>query len=169
MARVVKLEWNPGLPHDTDLASYRVNRGTSPGSYVNFTSGGCLFCPAPPVSPIVVERYCLNSLPPGQTLYFAVQAVDLVGNTSQYSNEVFKTFPAATNPLGNIDVVGFSANRVDGYDLIALGATFGASVIIDCASTNWYDANAEKADLNYDGRVDGLDLIILSANFGRSA
>lgn len=167
MAGAVKLEWNPGLPA-TNLASYQVSWGTSPGNYSSGQSASCIFCPAP-ISPSVVERHCMGSMPRGQTFYYVVQAINVLGLSSGYSNEVFGTFPAATNPLGNINETGFSANRVDGYDLVALGATFGASVITDCAAPTWFDANAEKADINYDGRVDGLDLIILSANFGRSA
>lgn len=166
MADVAKLEWNPGLPA-TDLTHYEVSWGTTPGTYSKSEKTNCLFCPAP-VSPDLVERHCLGSVPRGQTFYFAVQAANIAG-LSGYSNEVFKTMSPATNPLGNIEVTGFSANRIDGYDLIALGEKFGASVITNCASDSYYDVNAEKADINYDGRVDAADLVVLAANFGRSS
>lgn len=152
----------------TDLARYRLYWGTVSGTYTNsFDVPTCVACPAP-TNPIN-EVFCLGSFPRGQTLYLAVTAIDTSNNESAYSNEVFKTMPAATNPLGNIDTVSIgSANRVDGFDLIKLSAKFGKQVITSCLLADWYDAAAEISDLNYDGRVDGFDLIILSANFGKT-
>lgn len=60
--------------------------------------------------------------------------------------------------IGNIDNSGYSWNRVDGYDIIALKLAFGS----EPGDTNWNS----KADLNKDQLIDGSDLNILAINFG---
>lgn len=74
------LSWNLGP--EQDLAGYKIYVGTSSGSY-SF-----------PGSPFTVGRvttFTVNSLPKGQTFYFALSAYDSAGNNSPLSAEVTKS------------------------------------------------------------------------------
>lgn len=59
---------------------------------------------------------------------------------------------------GNIDNMGYSANRVDGYDLIKLSIAFGSKP----GDANWNPL----CDLDGSSKVDGSDLIVLGNHFG---
>lgn len=157
----------------TDLAGFRVYWKTALTDIYNLAQSQivaiCLSCPTPPPPPLKRESHCLN-LPRGKTYFFVTSGFDTSGNENGFSNEVFKTMPLISNPLGNIDTLSVgSINRVDGFDLIKMSSKFGVKVVIDCSpsAVNWKDSNAEISDLNDDGRADGFDLIILSANFGK--
>jgi len=74
------LSWNIGT--ENDLAGYKVYVGTRSGTY------------SYPGSPFTIGRittYTIDSLPLGQTYYFALSAYDKVGNTSALSAEVHKS------------------------------------------------------------------------------
>jgi hypothetical protein len=63
----------------TDLDGYKVYYGTSPGTY------------GTPLNVGNVTTYTIGNLSSGTTYYFAVTAIDISGNESDYSNEVSKT------------------------------------------------------------------------------
>jgi lysophospholipase L1-like esterase len=98
------------------------------------------------------------------TVALAVQASDTAvpPNTTQ---RVVATFDIAGGGGGggggdfDGDVDG--NGRVDGFDLLALAISFGAS-------SNQLRYN-ENADFDGDGVVDGVDLAVLSSNFGRAS
>jgi hypothetical protein len=73
------LTWNANT--ETDLAGYKVYRGTSPGTY------------GAPIATLQgnVTNYVATGLQLGMTYYFAVTAYDTAGNESVYSNEVSKS------------------------------------------------------------------------------
>ena len=81
------LLWDPpttnvdGTPL-TDLAGFRVYRGTEPGVYTEIVD-----IPSPEVT-----TYTFQGLPAG-IHYFAVTAYDQAGNESDFSNEVSKAIP----------------------------------------------------------------------------
>lgn len=76
----VTLTWQAN--REPDLAGYKIYVGTSSGSY-GYAG-----------SPFVTgdsTAYILNTLPKGQTYFFAISAYDLSGNESSLSSEVSKT------------------------------------------------------------------------------
>lgn len=175
-AGTAMLSWNPptqnmdGTPL-TDLAGYKIYWGTESGNYTNnINVSRCVGCSTPLGTEKEFE--CVAGFSPGVTYYFAATAYDTSGNESPFSNEVIKTMPAESVPLGNIDTTSTgSALRVDGYDLIILQKSFGTGTLgAACNDTDYliWIGEHEKADLNGDGKVDGVDLSILSGNFGRS-
>lgn len=173
-AATVSLSWDPpttnadGSPC-ADLAGYKIYWGTAGGIYTDvLTATNCVNCPAPSVG-FATEFECLLSYTQGVTYFFAVTAFDTFGNESDFSNEVFKTIPIASNPIGNIYTVEAStATRVDGLDLMLIGKCFGAGIngpsCTIAGQNKW--SNCGAADLNDDGKVDAIDLGILSGNFG---
>ncbi|WP_307795321.1 PKD domain-containing protein [Actinacidiphila acididurans] len=91
------LSWQaPASNGGVDITSYRVYRGTSPGSETLLTSGGCA---NPGVTPSCTDTGLTN----GQTYYYKVSAVNSLGEGAQ-SSETSVT-PAGTCPsnqlLGN--------------------------------------------------------------------
>jgi hypothetical protein len=70
----VTLAWDPNS--ESDLAGYKLYRGTTSGSY------------GVPVSVGKVTTYTDNTLEPGVTYYFALTAFDTEGFESGFSNEV---------------------------------------------------------------------------------
>jgi hypothetical protein len=102
----------------------------------------------------------LDGLPPG-TRYRYRLCVQTWGEPVCDVEVPFLTRPPVLADEGNIStVIPATAARVDGYDLIALGAAFGSSP----SDKNWNPL----ADLNGDELVDGRDLTILAVGFGRS-
>lgn len=76
----VTLTWQAN--REQDLAGYKIHVGTSSGSY-GYAG-----------SPFIIGNvtiYTLNTLPKGQTYFFAVSAYDTSGNESALSSEVSKT------------------------------------------------------------------------------
>ncbi|CAI4031827.1 hypothetical protein DNFV4_02248 [Nitrospira tepida] len=69
----VNLSWDANS--ESDLASYKVYYGTSPGNYTTNINVG------------KVTNYTVNGLATGRTYYFAVTALDNAGNESGFSNE----------------------------------------------------------------------------------
>jgi len=144
------LMWDPPTSNEdgsplTDLAGYKLYYGTSSGVYgTNLDIGNDI-------------TYKLSNLEDGISYYFAVTAYDTSDNESNFSNEVSKVMLGT--PLGNIDLTSsISANRVDGYDLIALEMAWGATQ----ASQNWNP----MADFDVNGIIDNTDMDILISNFG---
>jgi hypothetical protein len=144
------LSWDPPLTNEdgtplTDLMEYKLYYGTSSGVYgINLDIGNAI-------------TYKMSNLEDGIVYYFAVTAYDASGNESNFSNEVSKAMLGT--PLGNIDLTSsISANRVDGYDLIALEMAWGATQ----ASLNWNP----MADFHVNGIIDNTDMDILISNFG---
>ena len=144
------LMWDPPTSNEdgsplTDLAGYKLYYGTSSGVYgTNLDIGNDI-------------TYKLSNLEDGISYYFAVTAYDTSDNESNFSNEVSKAMLGT--PLGNIDLTSsISANRVDGYDLIALEMAWGATQ----ASQNWNP----MADFDVNGIIDNTDIDILINNFG---
>ncbi len=83
-AGTVQVSWNKNV--EPDIYGYNILYGTASGQYdttLSFTEGevcttdGC--------------AYQIDGLTEGTTYYFVVQAVDLAGQTSEYSDEVVKT------------------------------------------------------------------------------
>ncbi len=144
------LSWDPPVTNEdgtplTDLMGYKLYYGTSSGVYGT--------------NPDIVDgiTYKLSNLEDGIVYYFAVTAYDASGNESNFSNEVSKTMLGT--PSGNIDLTSpISANRVDGYDLIALEMAWEATP----ASINWNPL----ADFDANGIIDNTDKDILISNFG---
>ena len=77
------LAWDPVA--SADLGIYRVYFGTAPRAYFQLPGQGI------PVGN--VTTYTVTGLSAGTRYYFAVSAVDKLGNESPYSNEVFKNIP----------------------------------------------------------------------------
>jgi hypothetical protein len=73
------LTWTAGT--DTDLAGYRVYRGTASGTY-----GAAIA-----TLDRTVTSYVSSGLQAGTTYFFVITAVDNAGNESTYSNEVSKS------------------------------------------------------------------------------
>lgn len=140
------LLWDsPATSYLPDLGGYKVYYGTSSGVYNSVTDVGN------------VTTWDVTNLSDGRAFYFAVTAYDIQGNESDFSNEVIKTTGGLLS--GNIDTsTPPSVNRVDGYDLISLEMSMGATPV----SANWNPA----ADLDGNGRIDQQDLGILIGNFG---
>jgi PKD repeat protein len=90
----------------TDLAGYIIHYGQSSGNYISSIDVGNQ------------TVYTLTDLSEGQTYYFAVTAYDLIGNESDFSNEVSKTIPSASALL----VASFNANPTTG--IAPLNVTF---------------------------------------------
>jgi serine protease AprX len=87
----VTLGWNPNA--ETDLASYRVYRGTTSG-------GETYLATVPPSQTSYVDTAVAN----GTTYYYLVRAMDTSGNESGPSNEV----SATPNPV----IVGYAPSSV---------------------------------------------------------
>lgn len=87
-------------------------------------------------------------------------ATDLVGNaaTTVSNAMVYYDSNYGIGPTGNVDNTSYSANRVDGYDLIKLSIAFGSKP----GDANWNPV----CDLDNSGKVDGSDLIVLGNHFG---
>ena len=82
---VATLSWTPPTTNAdgsalTDLAGFKIYRGTSQGIYPNVTT----------VADSGIATYVVENLPPG-THYFVITAYDTAGNESSYSNEASKT------------------------------------------------------------------------------
>jgi hypothetical protein len=84
------LMWDPPVNVDgtpfTGVAGYYIYYGTASGIYTQSINAGN------------VTTYTVNTLSDGTTYYFVVTDFDSMGNESGFSNEVSKTFPAATTP-----------------------------------------------------------------------
>ncbi len=76
------LSWDPNA--ETDLAGYRIYYGLASDAYLQQKGNGLQ---------ISSNAYTVVGLNSGTRYYFAVTAVDIAGNESDYSNEVFKDFP----------------------------------------------------------------------------
>lgn len=85
----------PANPASDQVASYRINYGTSPGSHPNSRS-------TPNTS------YYLGGLATGTTYYVTIQAVDAAGNLSPESNESSQTVTNTTTPKA---VTGLQASK----------------------------------------------------------
>jgi fibronectin type 3 domain-containing protein len=73
------LTWDPNT--ETDLASYRVYRSTTPGVYGTAIA----------TVPAGASGYTVTGLTVGTTYYFRITAVDSESNESLPSNEVSKS------------------------------------------------------------------------------
>jgi hypothetical protein len=82
-AASVKLAWNPNP--ETNIASYKLSYGTSPGSYSNTISTG------------TVSNSTVSGLSEGQTYYFVVKAVNTAGLESVPSTELSYQVPLPPN------------------------------------------------------------------------
>ncbi len=98
---VVQLAWDANT--DSDLAGYRLEYGTTPGTYTTTVDVGN------------VTSYALAGLVANTTYYFVVVAYDQAGNVSAPSNEV------ATTPTVLQPVLGITAT--DAPDPVAAGGT----------------------------------------------
>ena len=78
-AGTATLAWNAGT--DSDLAGYKVYRGTASGTY-----GAPLT-----TLPKTTTNYTATGLQNGTTYFFVITAYDTAGNESTYSNEVSKS------------------------------------------------------------------------------
>jgi len=78
-AGTATLAWNAGI--DSDLAGYKVYRGTASGTY-----GAPLT-----TLPKATTNYTATGLQNGTTYFFVITAYDSAGNESTYSNEVSKS------------------------------------------------------------------------------
>jgi Viral BACON domain len=78
-AGTATLAWNAGT--DSDLAGYKVYRGTASGTY-----GAPLT-----TLPKTTTNYTVTGLQNGTTYFFVITAYDSAGNESTYSNEVSKS------------------------------------------------------------------------------
>jgi hypothetical protein len=117
----------------TDLAGYKVYYGTSSGVYLS-----------PITVPGTQTSYTVTSshFQPGQFYYFAVTAIDSLGNESGFSNEVSKMIP--TCDMNN----DTSVNILDLQKLI--------NIILGLSSPS------DAFDLNGDGTINILELQTLS-------
>jgi hypothetical protein len=88
LAGSVTVTWDPNT--EPDVVSYRVFWGTQSGVYTFSQAVGN------------VTTWTADSLTPGQTYYFAVQAVSADGLTSPLSQEVSTTIPAVS-PTGETE------------------------------------------------------------------
>lgn len=83
-AQQVNLAWDANT--ETDLQGYRVYQGTASRTYSNNANvGNYTTC-------------TISGLEAGRTYYFAVTALDCIGNESGYSSEVSYTVPAPAPP-----------------------------------------------------------------------
>ncbi|MHB8534626.1 MAG: fibronectin type III domain-containing protein [Sulfuricaulis sp.] len=78
------LSWAPPTTA-TNVAGYRIYIGTASGVYQQPFGQG--------YSVGNVTNYTLMGLSSGTRYYFAVTAIDTLGNESSYSNEVYKNIP----------------------------------------------------------------------------
>lgn len=78
------LAWDPPSSA-ANISGYRVYYGTAPGSYIQSFGQG--------LSVGNVTSYTLMGLSNGIRYYFAVTAIDSLGNESTYSNQAFKDIP----------------------------------------------------------------------------
>jgi hypothetical protein len=76
------LSWDPNV--ESDLAGYRIYYGLASGTYLQQKGNGLQ---------ISSNAYTVVGLNSSTRYYFAITAVDIAGNESDYSNEVFKDFP----------------------------------------------------------------------------
>ena len=81
-AASVTLSWNRN--QEPDIKGYNISWGTEPGQYTK-----TIFIGDKSTSPSR-RIYTINDLEGGHTYYFALQAVDLSGQTSSYSREVVR-------------------------------------------------------------------------------
>lgn len=88
LAAQTTLAWDPPVNPDgtlfTGVAGYNLHFGTASGTYTQSINTGN------------VTSYTISNLNEGTTYYFVVTDYDAAGNESSFSNEVSKTFPAAT-------------------------------------------------------------------------
>lgn len=80
----VLLNWNPVITNDDgspmeDMAYYKVHIGPTAGVYTSVRA------------PFRSTQQLIEDLPEGETLYFAVSAVDTSGNESNFSSPVSVT------------------------------------------------------------------------------
>jgi hypothetical protein len=64
------------------VVGYRVYYGTTPGTYIQALGSG--------IGAGYSTTYSITGLTKGETYYFAVTAIDAVGNESGFSNEAYK-------------------------------------------------------------------------------
>src|SRR3989344_631171 len=154
------------------LLGYRLYYSRTSGQYDSINSVALPFCNGclTPGAGVAEWACSMVNFQPGATYYFTVTALNAQGESPR-SNEVSKTMPLDTCPVGNIALTpASSATRVDGYDLIKFGKEFGKRVDgANCtlaAITAW-TGSSEAADLNSDRIVDGVDQNILMANRGK--
>jgi hypothetical protein len=84
VSNAATLAWDPPATA-TNLSGYRLYYGTAPGTYLQPYGQG--------YSVGNVTTYSLMGLSSGTRYYFAVTAVDILGNESAYSNETYKDIP----------------------------------------------------------------------------
>lgn len=84
ISNAATLAWSPPVAA-TNLSGYRLYYGTAPGTYLQPYGQG--------YSVGNVTSYTLMGLSGGTRYYFAVTAVDILGNESGYSNETYKDIP----------------------------------------------------------------------------
>lgn len=98
VAAQVTLVWDPNS--ETDLAGYRIYRGTNTGQYDTFFE--------------VHTNLAIAKALLGHTNFFVATAYDTEGLESEFSNEVFVVFPAGNPP-----------SQVQGLELISTDSTYG--------------------------------------------
>ena len=127
----VPLVWDPSV--STNIAGYKVYVGTTSGTYG---------------APILIGNQTTYLVPKlsGGTYYFAVTAIDVDGNESDFSNEISRTI-VTSSVTCNIN----GDSSINDLDLQAL-----ANVILGI------NVSSASYDLNQDSRVDVLDLQILN-------
>lgn len=130
----VSLAWDPSI--SPNISKYKLYIGNASRSYSAVVMLGNQ------------TTYVVTDLNPG-TWYFAVTAVDMDGNESDFSNEVSQIIDSggSTGPTCNIN----GDSSVDVLDLQAL-----VNVILGI------NPSSSSYDLNSDQRVDVLDLQILN-------
>ena len=126
----VTLAWDPSSGFS--VAGYIVYYGTSSRSYGS------------PIDAGKKTTYTLTGLSAG-TYFFAVTAYDILGNESEFSNEV----SASISQSSSCDISGDSAVNVLDLQLLA-------NIILGKVSA------AGNGDLNQDSRIDVLDLQVLA-------
>jgi fibronectin type 3 domain-containing protein len=108
----VSLDWADNT--EPDLASYKVYRSTTSGSYGAALATG-----------IAASAYTDNTAVNGTTYYYVVTAVDVSSNESGYSNEASAT-PADTTPPTPNPAAFATAPYATGSSSIAMAAATGS-------------------------------------------
>jgi len=121
-----KLRWDANT--DGDLAFYRVYYGTASRDY------------GLPIKVVGATEYVFTSLEAGKTYYFAVTAVDTLGNESGYSSEVSKLIAASSTPV----TLPFPSGDLISNLKVASGKPYVIKSNLAAGSQSYYDRTTYK-------------------------
>jgi len=130
--------WDANM--ESDLAGYKVYYGKVSGNYTHIQDVGN------------VTSYLAENLDDGERYYFVITAYDLVGNESDFSDEISAVVALPTlliaNTSNGIELTWSPVSGADHYDVYRTDQAYveGSSAVASVSTTSYTDSNHPVGD-----------------------